>query len=325
MLRRISCRTDMEHCIFLSSFYNQFLDQTCPLLNISSDNMTLSSLIIAATLLIILPLPFLIQATNNDTYTLSSPNHKSAMFAMGCFWCAEEAFEHYAPGVIEAVSGYAGGINTFPTYRNHPGHYEVILVEYDPTKTSYEVMVQYAWRNLDPFDNDGQFCDRGSSYRPAIFYETENERIVAEHIFQHHILNKANNDSWNEKNIPVPLLQRPTFWKAENYHQNYYIKNPGNYGYYKNACRRTKRLQQVWGQDVYDCYHSLNSSCFQTVVNEDGMSVIADINIKGIGEIKPALLPKKSIVLISCVMIVSVFVIGGVVLIISKRRLKHLK
>mmetsp|Transcript_14844 Transcript_14844/g.21081 ORF Transcript_14844/g.21081 Transcript_14844/m.21081 type:complete len:141 (+) Transcript_14844:333-755(+) len=97
-----------------------------------------------------------------DDYTID-PNNKSLLVALGCFWCAEQAFELYAPGVVEVVSGYAGGQNDNPTYRNHPGHYEVILIEYDPLKTSYELLVGYAWRNLDPFDGNGQFCDKGTS------------------------------------------------------------------------------------------------------------------------------------------------------------------
>ena len=95
------------------------------------------------------------------------------------FWCAEQAFEQYAPGVIEAVSGYSGpsGIGN-PTYRNHPGHYEVILIEYDPLKTTYKLLVEYAWRNIDPFNGAGQFCDYGPSYYPAIFYDTNEETAM---------------------------------------------------------------------------------------------------------------------------------------------------
>ena len=114
---------------------------------------------------------------SGDDYTID-PNNKSLLIAAGCFWCAEQAFEQYAPGVIEAISGYSGpnGINN-PTYKNHPGHYEVILIEYDPSKTSYKVMVEYAWRNLDPFNGRGQFCDYGPSYYPAIFYANDEEKL----------------------------------------------------------------------------------------------------------------------------------------------------
>merc|ERR1712232_442612 len=154
-----------------------------------------------------------------DDYILTNSTHKSLVVALGCFWCAEQAFEQYAPGVVEAVSGYACGTsaanttgapecNDYPTYRNHPGHYEVILIEYDPTKTSYEVLVRYAWRNLDPFDGEGQFCDKGTSYLPAIFYSNEEERIAADNVLTE-ILQEY--PEWNADDIAVPNLPRPTF------------------------------------------------------------------------------------------------------------------
>jgi len=199
-------------------------------------------------------------ATTEGNYELSSPDHESLVVAMGCFWCGEQAFEQYAPGVVEAVSGYSGanGIDN-PTYRNHRGHYEVVLVEYDPTKTSYEVLIDYAWKNIDPFNGFGQFCDRGFSYLPAIFYANEDQRLAAERV-KARVL--EDNPTWNEEDLVVPILPRPRFWIAEEYHQDYYIKNPGNYGYYKNGCGRPKRLKQVWGEDVYECYHDLEGSCF---------------------------------------------------------------
>jgi len=223
---------------------------------------------------------------------------------MGCFWCGEESFERYGPGVVEAISGYAGGINQNPTYYNHPEHYEVVLVEYDPKKASYSTLLQYAWRNIDPFDGDGQFCDQGSSYRPAIFYANEKEKIIAETVYEEIL---KDNPNWDESFIAVPLLERPTFWKAEEYHQNYYIKKPGNYGYYKNACKRTNRLKYVWGEDVYKCYHDLNATCFNgTVTNENGTTVEAVVNLKNTSEIKASLLPRKAwITIIICAVILS--------------------
>lgn len=154
-----------------------------------------------------------------DDYTVRE-GHKSMLCAVGCFWCGEQAFEQYAPGVVEAVSGYAGGTNDNPTYRNHPGHYEVVLVEYDPKLTSYELIVNYAWRNLDPFDGIGQFCDKGTSYRPAIFYANQEEKEIADRVREEVLA--ANN--WTLDEIAVPNLERPKFWTAEGYHQDYYIK-----------------------------------------------------------------------------------------------------
>ena len=237
--------------------------------------------------------------SGNGNYPLSSPKHKSLLIAAGCFWCAEQAYEQYAPGVIEAVSGYAGsdGIDS-PTYRNHPGHYEVILIEYDPNRTSYELLLQYAWRNIDPFDEYGQFCDKGFSYRSALFYANEEERLIAEQV-RADVLELY--PEWDDEDVVVPILERPFFWMAENYHQDYYIKNPWNYGYYKERCGRTKRLKEVWGEEQYYCYHDLELSCFNnTAVNEDGVSIEAAVNIKNAAEEseKARGLPTQGIILI---------------------------
>mmetsp|Transcript_16400 Transcript_16400/g.34672 ORF Transcript_16400/g.34672 Transcript_16400/m.34672 type:complete len:278 (-) Transcript_16400:267-1100(-) len=231
-----------------------------------------------------------------DDYKVASGN-KSLLVALGCFWCAEQAFEQYAPGVIEAVSGYAGanGIDN-PRYQYHPGHYEVILIEYDPAKTSYSLLVQYAFRNLDPFDSFGQFCDKGSSYLPAIFYATEEERVEAEGVLNDILVMYP---TWDASSIAVPILERPKFWKAEEYHQNYYIKNPGDYGYYKNACGRTKRLKSVWGDEEYYCYHDFDTSCFNnTVVNADGVEVNAEVNRKDVPVGTAGLMPQWVIILL---------------------------
>jgi len=231
----------------------------------------------------------LVSAVPEDDYSVAEGN-RSLVVALGCFWCAEQAFEQYAPGVIEAVSGYTGGFNDNPTYRNHPGHYEVVLVEYDPTKTSYEVLVNYAYRNMDPFDGTGQFCDRGNSYYPAIYYQTESEREIAEDVLESILIE----NDWDSADIPAPILPRPVFWTAEEYHQDYYIKNPLDYGYYKNGCRRPQRLKEVWGTDVYKCYHDEEHTCFVAdgdnsnsnnstvpqILNANGELVDADSNLK---------------------------------------------
>lgn len=238
--------------------------------------------------------------TRGDDYAARTGN-KSLLIAAGCFWCAEQAFEQYAPGVVEAVSGYAGagGIDN-PTYRNHPGHYEVVLIEYDPQKTTYGLLVEYAWRNIDPFDGGGQFCDRGFSYYPAIFYATEEERSAAERV-KAEVLSQY--PSWDAASVAVPLLERPRFWTAEDYHQDYYLKNPRNYGYYKEACGRTKRLKSVWGEEEYDCYHdhNLEKNCFfnGTIVNEDGEKVEVEVNVKNASEEVVGLMPTWAVVLVS--------------------------
>ena len=234
-----------------------------------------------------------------DDYSIN-PDNKSLLIAAGCFWCAEQAFEQYAAGVVEAVSGYAGagGID-YPTYGNHPGHYEVILIEYDPDKASYKLMVEYAYRNIDVFDGSGQFCDRGFSYFPAIFFANDEERIIAEQV-RDEILQEY--PSWDADSIAVPLLERPKFWTAEDYHQDYYIKKPKNYGYYKEACGRTKRLKQVWGDEQYYCYHDFNlaKNCFNgTVLNEEGEEVEAEVNVKNAPEEVAGLMPTWAVAVVS--------------------------
>eukprot|EP00588_Corethron_pennatum_P006543 CAMPEP_0194291356 /NCGR_PEP_ID=MMETSP0169-20130528/43213_1 /TAXON_ID=218684 /ORGANISM="Corethron pennatum, Strain L29A3" /LENGTH=297 /DNA_ID=CAMNT_0039039217 /DNA_START=132 /DNA_END=1025 /DNA_ORIENTATION=+ len=241
-----------------------------------------------------------------DDYSVA-PNHKSLVVAMGCFWCGEEAFEHYAPGVVEAVSGYSGGSNENPTYRNHPNHFEVVLVEYDPARSSYEELLRHAWRNIDPFNGAGQFCDRGTSYRPAIFYADESERRVADAV----AAEVADLHGWDRGDLAVPLLPRTTFWSAEEYHQDYYQKKPGDYGYYKTGCGRSKRLQQVWGEEVYDCYHDLQSSCFDGVTNSSGNFVDFEANMKQVGEGKAAVLPKKIVQLIVLLVVVFLTIAGS--------------
>jgi len=270
-------------------------------------------------LLVVIVSAVIVIVATADDYTVADGN-KSLVVALGCFWCAEQAFEQYAPGVIEAVSGYSGGTNDNPTYRNHPGHYEVILIEYDPTKTSYEVLVQYAYRNMDPFNGDGQFCDRGSSYYPAIFYETDDERIIAENVVTE-ILEMF--PEWNEDDIKSPILERPTFWTAEEYHQNYYVKNPSDYGYYKNGCRRPQRLKEVWGEEEYYCYHDESYSCFnETVVNTDGDEVEPELNIKNAPEEVVGVIPQWAIILVS---ILGGIILLGVILFIMYRCCCHKK
>jgi len=256
----------------------------------------------------------LLVVVSADTYTVAEGN-RSMLVALGCFWCAEQAFEQYAPGVVEAVSGFAGGELENPTYSNHNGHYEVVLVEYDPTKTSYEVLVNYAYRNMDPFDSRGQFCDKGQSYLPAIFYETQEELEIAEDVLAGILEVKG----WQLNEIAAPILKRPKFWTASTYHQDYYLKNPAIYGYYKNGCGRPTRLKEVWGLEEYTCYHEEGHTCFidytsnvtsvtadddvgllvPTVINSNGQVVKAESNIKGAGAEKAALMPRWATALVA--------------------------
>ncbi len=164
-----------------------------------------------------------------------------------------------------------------PTYYNHPGHYEVIQLSYDPTKTSYKLLLNYYWRNVDPLDPIGQFCDKGSSYLSAIFYSGATQKAEAEASLSEI---KKLHPSWD---IKVQLKELTKFWEAEDYHQNYYLKNPNAYAYYKGACGRVARLETVWTSEEYHCYHDKSLSCpgFKTITTDSNSTVDASINAKG--------------------------------------------
>ena len=174
------------------------------------------------------------------------PKLATATFAGGCFWCVEEAFEK-VPGVVSAVSGYIGGSKKSPTYEEvstgRTGHTEAVQVKYDPAKVTYEQLLRHFWVNHDPTTIDSQFCDHGSQYKPAIFWHDEQQKRLAE----------ASKAQW-EKDKPfksaivTPILKATEFWAAEDYHQDYYKKNPGRYQFYVSGCGRYSRLDQLWGK-----------------------------------------------------------------------------
>ncbi|MDW3096133.1 MAG: peptide-methionine (S)-S-oxide reductase MsrA [Gammaproteobacteria bacterium] len=170
-----------------------------------------------------------------------------AVFAGGCFWCIEADFEKLE-GVSEVVSGFTGGTLKNPTYSgNHKGHYEAVEVTYDPSIVSYEQLLDYFWRHIDPFDPNGQFCDKGFSYLSAIFVANENERDSAEQSKQKII------DQFPDNPVVTPILDTSTFYPIEGdeiFHQDYYKKNPLRYKYYRWNCGRDQRLQELWGKDT---------------------------------------------------------------------------
>lgn len=167
------------------------------------------------------------------------------IIAGGCFWCTESDFEKIT-GVTEAVSGYTGGTLDNPTYKkvgtNRTGHYEAVKVTYDPSVVTYRQLVDYYWKTVDPTDARGQFCDKGESYRSAIFVTPE-QRADAEGSLANIIETKPFSDK-----IVTPILPAVTFYDAEGYHQDYYKRNSLRYKYYRNGCGRDKRLQKLWGQ-----------------------------------------------------------------------------
>jgi len=179
----------------------------------------------------------------------ASPGQTSiATFAGGCFWCMEPPFDKLN-GVISTTSGYSGGHTRNPSYRQvsagQTGHAETLQVIYDPARISYEKLLQVFWHNVDPTRDDGQFCDNGNQYRPAIFYHNDEQKRAAE-------ASKAriiNTKTFSGK-IRVEITKASTFYAAEDYHQDYYKKNPVRYNYYHYACGRAKRLKELWGNET---------------------------------------------------------------------------
>jgi len=172
-------------------------------------------------------------------------NFSKATFAGGCFWCMEHPFDEL-DGVVSTTSGYTGGHTVDPTYpevsAGGTGHTEAVQIEYDPTKVTYEELLNVYWRNVDPTTLDAQFCDHGNQYRPEIFYHTEEQKQLAEASRTH--IEKT-------KTFPEPIVieitQGTTFYPAEDFHQNYYQTNPLRYKFYRLACGRDSRLAELWG------------------------------------------------------------------------------
>ncbi len=170
-----------------------------------------------------------------------------AIFAGGCFWCMEADFEKL-DGVSAVISGFTGGTIKNPTYSgNHQGHYEAVEVSYDPSTVSYKALLDHYWVNIDPFDNRGQFCDKGPSYLSAIFVGSESERQLAEASLARVVKQFA------DKKVVTPIFNTSIFYPIkgkESYHQDYYKNNSIRYNYYRWSCGRDKRLKEIWGAKV---------------------------------------------------------------------------
>ena len=168
---------------------------------------------------------------------------KEAVFAGGCFWCLEGPFDAL-PGVLETQSGYTGGQTPNPTYEQvssgTSGHLEAMRVVYDPEQIDFEKLLDVFWRNIDPTDPGGQFCDRGPQYRSAIFFGDETEEAAA-------LASKARVEENRGFTVATEILPRTAFFAAEEYHQDYYRKNPLRYRFYRQGCGRDLRLRQLWG------------------------------------------------------------------------------
>jgi len=174
-----------------------------------------------------------------------SENKASAVFAGGCFWCMEPPYDK-TEGVLSTTSGYTGGTAKTAKYEvvssGGTGHLESVKVEYDPSKVSYEKLLNVYWHNIDPFDDRGQFCDKGDQYKSAIFYGNEEEKALAEKS------KKAMEENLGHE-IVTKILPAKEFYAAEDYHQDYYKNNPLHYKFYRYACGRDARLKEVWGKE----------------------------------------------------------------------------
>ncbi|MFM9269913.1 peptide-methionine (S)-S-oxide reductase MsrA [Halomonas elongata] len=177
-------------------------------------------------------------ADNSDT--------ASAVFAAGCFWCVEEAYDK-VEGVVSTTSGFSGGDVADPSYdqvvAGGTGHAEAVKVEYDPSRVDYDTLLYVFWRNVDPFAENRQFCDEGPSYRSALFPMDAEQRRLAE----------ASREAVAERfdrQVATEISDFEAFYPAETYHQNFYDKNPLRYRFYKSACGRSDRLEKIWGDEA---------------------------------------------------------------------------
>ena len=199
-------------------------------------------------LLLITGLPAAVSAAGNDSNTSPrAPRLEKATFAGGCFWCMEEALDK-VEGVVSTTSGYTGGQKPNPTYEEvsagGTGHAESVQVLFDPSKISYEKLLNVFWHNIDPTTPDRQFCDKGRQYRSAIFYHNENQKRLAEESKKLVEQSKAFKEA-----IVTEIVPSSEFYPAEEYHQDFYLKNPLRYKFYKYSCGRAQRLQELWGKE----------------------------------------------------------------------------
>lgn len=180
-------------------------------------------------------------------FNFQSASADKAILAGGCFWCMESDYESLQ-GVSDVISGFTGGTLKNPTYNgNHSGHYEAVEITYDPKVVDYQGILDHFWVNIDPFDDKGQFCDKGHSYLSAIFVASDEEKKLAQKSKQQVI------EMFPGQTVVTPIFEATTFYPIsgdESYHQDYYKTNPVRYKYYRWGCGRDKRLKQIWGDRV---------------------------------------------------------------------------
>jgi len=175
--------------------------------------------------------------------TAHAKNIQTAIFAGGCFWCVEKDFDQ-VKGVVKTTSGYTGGTTKNPTYKTvtkgGTGHYEAVHIEFDADIIPYSKLIDAYWRSVDAVDAGGQFCDRGDSYRTAVFATTPQQAVTAE-------ASKAKAQKTLGQTIVTPIIMAGPFFEAEKYHQDYYQKSPLKYKFYRSRCGRDQRIKQLWG------------------------------------------------------------------------------
>ncbi|MGB3624984.1 MAG: peptide-methionine (S)-S-oxide reductase MsrA [Henriciella sp.] len=178
----------------------------------------------------------------------STSKLSTAIFAGGCFWCVEADFDK-VDGVVSTVSGYTGGTVEEPTYKKvtygDTGHYEAVKISYDPTRVSYEELVDHFFRTIDPTDPRGQFCDKGESYRTAVFVSDAEERDVVETE-----INEIEESGVLPGPVVTKVIDASDFWPAEDYHQDYYRTTPIKYRFYRRGCGRDAKLEKLWGNEA---------------------------------------------------------------------------
>jgi len=203
----------------------------------------------------------MIHSTKNNTH------YEKATFAGGCFWCMEHPFEKL-DGVVEVVSGYTGGHTEHPTYEEvcsgKTGHAEAVQITYDPAKISYKELLDVFWRQINPTDSGGQFFDRGSTYRTEIFYNTEEQRRLAEQSKE-----ELETSGPFPKKIVTNITNATPFYKAEDYHQKYYQKNPVRYQQYRNGSGRDQYLAKIWGAPKETTNESSGNDIYRKPADEE--------------------------------------------------------
>lgn len=191
----------------------------------------------------------MLHSTTTSPHNMAPPMTEIATLAGGCFWCTEAGFEKL-PGVEKVISGYSGGHEVDPSYTEvssgSTGHTEVVQITFNPAIITYEGLLESLWRQMDPTDGSGSFVDRGSQYRPAIFYHSEAQRLTAEQSMQ-----RLSSSGVFDKELATELVPFQHFYPAEEYHQDYYKNNPVRYNFYRYRSGRDQFLEKVWGSDLH--------------------------------------------------------------------------